>query len=569
MKKNLFAVLGVVASLMMATTLSAQVSEPTSFTSINDLGFTQGGNTGLRALDRPNLRTLDYTTKDIYGEEHKTGDILRSGRFLIVDLSAVWCGPCWTLHSNGTLDKIYEKYGPKGTNQLGLFWVDCEGKGKGAVMGGSGSQGDWSVDKEGKKLPYPVISDKKFSSALGLAVTGSVPQLFILSGDGTYLDCTDAIWAVSKTGDYKPLEALFRKFMSKDDAPIDAEIKMPTNIYAGETVLARTFFRSVAQTTYQWTVKGGDVTVATPEADASKITFTKAGDYEVTFTVSNAKGKATATKTVSVKEGPVTTFPMFSGFDHGGLDADKYWRAIDLDGDGISFESFLDNGFYNRLHIDYSSDAKVGAEGSRDAIITYGSFYPNERTDNGRYKGWDLSNQENYLVSAPFTVAADAVKPILSFFHTKFFVVDINDEIEIYVTTSADLSAPASYTTKLVDPIVNKPNDWAQTIVDLSAYKGKTIRLAFKLRAKNAACLRLDQINVSMDGSLATDTPQAEAPQVSIVDGRVSVLGAYDDIKVYDMTGALVATDAQLAAGVYVVSLEANHQHYTHKVVVR
>lgn len=570
MKRQLSSILEVVASLVMAAPLSAQLSVPA-----NEAHIIAPASSLRADSERPKLKTIDYVTKDIYGKEVNVGKILRDGKLIIVDLSAVWCPPCWQLHQSGVFEEIYKRFGSEGTKKLEFLWVDAEGLGANAVTGkdtSSRTKGDWSVDKEGKKLPYPVISDDKLHSSLGLPLPG-YPTFFVLSADGTYLNCTDLIWEVFYGKDYKRIESLFAEFLSEKDAPASVEINMASNVYAGETIPVKGSFRTVAAATCKWEMKSGEATIATPSAENTKITFPKAGTYEIVFTVSNANGNATATKTITVKEGPITAFPMFSGFDRGGLDADKYWRAMDLDGDGISCEAVQDNGFCDRIKVNFrGGNANLGAEGSRDAIFMYGTFYPMVFKDGQGFDGKEIKDQNNFLVSAPFTIAADATKPTFSFYHSRFFSNEKIDQIEVYVLTSGDLSDAANYTTKLGESIPSKPkkgDEYDREIVDLSAYKGQTIRLAVKLVAQGSAGLWFDQANVSMDGSLATETILADAPQVSVAEGYITVQGAYDSIKVYDTAGALVAADAQLAAGIYVVSLEANHRTYSYKVVVR
>ena len=80
--------------------------------------------TQLRAAKTPTpLKTSEYVAKDINGNDHDIDAILKSGKSIMIDISAVWCGPCWTLHQSGALERLYKKFGPEGSNQIEVFWV--------------------------------------------------------------------------------------------------------------------------------------------------------------------------------------------------------------------------------------------------------------------------------------------------------------------------------------------------------------------------------------------------------------------------------------------------------------
>lgn len=106
-----------------------------------------------------NLKTSEYKAKDINGKEYDIDAILKSGKLILFDFSATWCGPCWSLHLGGVLDKLYEKFGPKGTDQIVVLWVEASGEPVEAIKGDKTkfndrkTQGDWTQGSRWQARP--------------------------------------------------------------------------------------------------------------------------------------------------------------------------------------------------------------------------------------------------------------------------------------------------------------------------------------------------------------------------------------------------------------------------------
>ncbi len=128
--------------------------------------------------------TTTFTMKDLNNNSYDLFTMLNAGKHVIMDLSATWCGPCWSYHSTHVLDNYYDKYGPTGTSvkdaQVFLYEVDPSTTLADVNGTTSATQGNWAAG-----TTHPICNETSTSSVVGAflapgTTSYGVPAVFVV-----------------------------------------------------------------------------------------------------------------------------------------------------------------------------------------------------------------------------------------------------------------------------------------------------------------------------------------------------------------------------------------------------
>ena len=122
----------------------------------------------------------DFTATDITGVQWNLYDLLDQGNTVILDFSATWCGPCWNYALGGTLEDMYSTFGPEGTGDLYVFYLESDDSTTDADLNGTGTAttGDWvSITN------FPIIDNA--SNIFDSYSNTYYPTIYTVCPDGT------------------------------------------------------------------------------------------------------------------------------------------------------------------------------------------------------------------------------------------------------------------------------------------------------------------------------------------------------------------------------------------------
>ncbi|NND08106.1 MAG: T9SS type A sorting domain-containing protein [Saprospiraceae bacterium] len=182
----------------------------------------------------------DFNFYDINGQQHHLYSYLSQGKTVILNFSEAWCQVCWNHHQTGVMQDFYNLYGPDGSNEATVLFIEKDSiMGREDIEGGTtATAGNWTLN-----TPYPIIDTSTANEAYQ---PDERPTIYGIYPDKTIFNLgridADELYAFVQaySGEVLPFDTLIKvtveeandpRCFESDDGSIDLDVDGPGTSY--------------------------------------------------------------------------------------------------------------------------------------------------------------------------------------------------------------------------------------------------------------------------------------------------------------------------------------------------
>ncbi len=530
----------------------------------------------------------NFTFTDMNGNTQDLYTYLNAGKVVVIDVSATWCNPCWNYHNSGNLENFYNTYGPSGTNQAMVLFIEGDGATNDACMTNSAgctggtSQGNWVSG-----TPYPMCNPASamitpFNTNYAIAY---FPTMYMICPDKktTKVDqFTTANLAAAMNATCPPPTAV-------NDAGINA-VTSPSPFVCGTTFIPVVTLRNFGSSTLTSCTVNYKIDSNTPQ------TYPWTGSLAAGTSIYSTTGITTITLPAMTVALGNHTFTVYSSSPNGTTDGNTA-----NDTKTLSFAAVTPTTSPVAEGMESTFPSSVCAVVNPDNSTTWtksapGGFGTSSNSAKMDCYNYAASGAVDYLLLTPMNFSSSAT-PALTFNvayapydATYFEQLDVEASTDcgttwtnVYSKSGSTLGTVAATTTAFTPTAAQ----WRAETVSLNSYAGQaSVMVRFKCTNNYGNNMYVDDINLSAassvnDFDLSSSISVYPNPSSGNVFVNINLPGPVSaDLKVTNLMGETVLESknnsqstikldlSKVSGGMYFVEVRSENAKTTKKIIL-